>query len=61
AGAGQRRAYIAFLQGRHDEARSLLTEALRLGGESVRRTELQDAAQHPIPEDEAFRALLHSL
>ncbi|MFP2932963.1 hypothetical protein ACLESO_49010, partial [Pyxidicoccus sp. 3LG] len=53
--------YIAFLQGRRDEARSLLVEALRRGGEALRETELKDAGIHPIPEDEEFRALLRSL
>jgi tetratricopeptide (TPR) repeat protein len=53
--------YIAFLQGRRDEARALLAEALRVGGERLRETELKDADIHPIPEDEEFRALVRSL
>jgi tetratricopeptide (TPR) repeat protein len=53
--------YIAFLQGRREEARSLLVEALRLGGEKVRETELKDSAIHSVPEDEAFRELVRAM
>ncbi len=53
--------YIAFLQGRRDEARSLLAEAIKLGGEELRKAELDDADIHSIPEDEEFRALVRSL
>lgn len=53
--------YIAFLLGREGEARTLLGKAIRLGGESVREAELADTDLHPIPEDEAFRALVRSL
>ncbi|NOK14562.1 KGGVGR-motif variant AAA ATPase [Corallococcus exercitus] len=52
--------YLSFLQGRIDKAREFLAEAIRLDPE-VRELELQDSEIHPIPEDEAFRALVLSL
>ncbi|MFY0582345.1 hypothetical protein ACN28S_55970 [Cystobacter fuscus] len=53
--------YIAFLWGRRDEARSLLAESLRRGGEKMRAARLATANIHPLPQDEDFRALLHEL
>ena len=53
--------YIAFLQGKRDQARSLLAESLQLGGERQRSRGLQGGALAPIPEDEELRALVGSL
>lgn len=53
--------YVAFLQGRSDEARELLKRAIELGGEAVREGEHADADLHSLPQDEAFRRLLRSL
>jgi tetratricopeptide (TPR) repeat protein len=54
-------AYIAFLQGRHEEARAGMAEAVRRGGEPLRRASLEDADLHPLPEDEAWRRFLREL
>ncbi|WP_437952107.1 tetratricopeptide repeat protein [Sorangium sp. So ce296] len=53
--------YIAFLLGREADARALLAKAIQLGGEKLRQAELKDADIHPLPQDEAFRALVLSL
>jgi tetratricopeptide (TPR) repeat protein len=54
-------AYIAYLQGRHEEARAGMAEALRRGGEPLRRGSLEDTDLHPLPEDEAWRRFLREL
>jgi len=41
--------YILFLLGKIAEAKSVLVEAIRLGGEDVRRTELKNAEIFPLP------------
>ncbi|MGH8614479.1 MAG: tetratricopeptide repeat protein [Gammaproteobacteria bacterium] len=53
--------YAAFLSGRVDEARELLGRAIRLGGEELRQAALDDAAIHPLPQDEAFKELVRSI
>ncbi|UQA62137.1 KGGVGR-motif variant AAA ATPase [Polyangium aurulentum] len=53
--------YAAFLLGKEDEARALLREALSLDNAKVRADALSDTEIHPLPQDEAFRALVLSL
>jgi tetratricopeptide (TPR) repeat protein len=53
--------YISFLRGMEHEARELLTKAVELGGERIIQAAMEDANIHPLPQDEAFRALLQSL
>ena len=53
--------YVAFLSGDEEEARKLLTDAIRLGGEEIRQGELADADIHPLPQDEAFKELVRSI
>lgn len=53
--------YIVFLQGKRDEARAFLAEALQLGGEEQRAQGLQGCESSPLPEDEELRALVGSL
>lgn len=53
--------YILFLLGRHTEAFPILTHAVALGGEELRKSELKDADIHPLPQDESFRALIKRL
>ena len=53
--------YILFLLGRDGEAEPVLRRTLELGGERLRDTELEDADIHPLPQDEAFKALIHRL
>ncbi|MGH2436453.1 MAG: tetratricopeptide repeat protein, partial [bacterium] len=52
--------YVVFLSGRVDEARELLVRAIRLGGERLRQVELDDAAIHPLPQDETLKLLRNS-
>jgi tetratricopeptide (TPR) repeat protein len=54
-------AYSAFLLGREDEARELLTKAIALGGAAVREAELKDADIFPLSQDDAFRVLVRSI
>ena len=53
--------YIKFLLGEKEQARELLTKAIALGGEEVRKTELEDSNLHPLPQDEEFRGLVQSI
>lgn len=53
--------YILFLQGKKEDARPILAEAMRLGGDTLRQAELKDADIHPLPQDEEFKALINSL
>lgn len=53
--------YAAFLLGNVEDARTLLTKAINLGGEELRKTELEDSTIHPLPRDEEFRALIRSI
>ena len=54
-------AYIAFLMGRKDEAKELLTRAISLGGEKTRQDELDDAYINELPEDAEFRQMVSSI
>ena len=56
-----KKAYIAFLLGRLDEARETMTRAITLGGEELRQAELQDAEIHSLPQDEEFKAMVRSI
>lgn len=51
-------AYIAFLLGQQDVARSLLKKALQQGGKSLYEGELADLGIYPVPPDAEFRAIL---
>jgi tetratricopeptide (TPR) repeat protein len=53
--------YLAFLQGRKDEARSGLARALRVGGEELRSAMLENLQLQPLPADEELRAILRKL
>jgi tetratricopeptide (TPR) repeat protein len=53
--------YIHFLQGNIEEAHEFLNKAIALGGEEIRQGELADADIHSLPQDEDFRALIHSI
>ena len=53
--------YILFLQGKVKEAGEILAKAILLGGEKLRKNELEDADIHPLPQDGAFKALINSL
>jgi hypothetical protein len=53
--------YIEFLLGNENKARSLLTKAIKLGGETMRQHTLEDSQIHPVPQDEAFRQLVNAL
>ncbi len=53
--------YALFLLGRPEEAEPVLRHALKLGGERLRNGELEDADIHPLPQDEAFKALINRL
>ncbi len=55
------RAYIAFLMGRKDEAKELLTRAISIGGEKTRQDELDDAYINELPEDAEFRQMVSSI
>jgi MinD-like ATPase involved in chromosome partitioning or flagellar assembly len=54
-------AYVAFLAGRQDESRALLTRAVELGGAKLRESLLKLVATHPLPQDNEFRAFLASI
>ena len=53
--------YTLYLLGRTEEAEPVLRRALELGGEKIRDAELEDADIHPLPQDEAFKELIHRL
>jgi tetratricopeptide (TPR) repeat protein len=52
-------AYILFLQGRRDEARERLNQALELGGEEARLVELSDTTVYPLDTDSEFKSWLN--
>lgn len=54
-------AYIAYLLGQPEAARSLLQQALKQNGEWLHRATLDDLDVHPIPPDIEFRALLEEV
>jgi len=53
--------YALFLLGREDEAEAPLRRALELGREKALNNALEDAKIHPLPQDEAFVALVKRL
>lgn len=53
--------YALFLLGRTTESEQVLQQALTLGGNKLYEVELADSRINPLPEDEAFRALLDRL
>lgn len=53
--------YALFLLGRTTESEQVLQQALTLGGNELYEGELADSRINPLPEDEAFRALLDRL
>jgi len=53
--------YAWFLQGHREAARRTLAQAIELGGEELRETELRDSKISPLPEDIEFRELIISL
>ena len=53
--------YILFLMGETDAGAAVLREAIRLGGEEIRKSELADSEIHALPEDHAFRDLIRSI
>ncbi|OEJ68476.1 hypothetical protein BEN30_05965 [Magnetovibrio blakemorei] len=55
------KAYALFLLGRNAEAEAPLRRALELGGEEARKNELDDAKIHPLPQDDAFVALVNRI
>jgi len=55
------RGYIKFLLGDREGAEVDLRKALKLGGEKIRDSELEDADIHPVPLDEEFKAMVHRL
>jgi tetratricopeptide (TPR) repeat protein len=55
------KAYIRFLMGDKNEARALLSKAISIGGEEVRKAEIEDSKIHPLPQDEEFRELVNSI
>lgn len=54
-------AYIAFLLGRKDEAKKLLTQAISLGGEQTRQDEVDDSYINELPEDAQFREMVAAI
>jgi hypothetical protein len=53
--------YALFLAGETEAGTAALREAIKLGGEEIRRAELADAEIHPLPLDEAFKELVRSI
>ena len=53
--------YALFLLSREEDAEPVLRRALELGGKELRDGLLEDAAIHPLPEDEAFKELISRL
>lgn len=53
--------YVAFLLGEEVETRELLTQAFAIGGEVIRKQELDDSQIHPLPQDKRFRELISSI
>lgn len=54
-------AYVAFLQGRKEEARKLMAETIRRGGEDLRHASLLDTEIHPLPVDEEWRKIIREV
>ena len=53
--------YIEFLLGELDDARTHLTQAIKLGGEAIRQDELEDTKIHTLSQDQGFRELVTSI
>jgi hypothetical protein len=53
--------YIEFLLGDLAQARIRLTQAIALGGETIRLNELEDAKIHSLPQDQTFKTLVESI
>ncbi|HEX5338808.1 MAG TPA: tetratricopeptide repeat protein, partial [Gallionella sp.] len=54
-------AYAAFLHDQSEAARPLLRQTLQQGGERLYQGTLSDLKIHPVPPDEAYRAMLDEL
>jgi tetratricopeptide (TPR) repeat protein len=54
-------AYIAFLMGDKELAGELLQRAIQLGGEDIRKGELNDAEINRLPQDDEFSKLVQSI
>jgi tetratricopeptide (TPR) repeat protein len=54
-------AYLTFLLGDVARAKELLQRAIELGGEELRKAELDSVQDHPLPVDEAFLRMLEEL
>jgi tetratricopeptide (TPR) repeat protein len=57
----QTSAYIAFLRGDAAAARAWLQQAANIDPQNIRENALEYADKHPLPQDEAFRALVEEL
>jgi len=55
------RGYALYLMGNETDAEAALQQALVFGKEEARDVELADAKIHPLPQDEAFVALVNRL
>lgn len=53
--------YALFLAGETETGAAILREAIKLGGEELRKTELADAEINPVPLDEQFKELVRSI
>ena len=53
--------YALFLAGETEAGTAALHEAIKLGGEEIRKGELGDAEIDPVPLDEEFKELLRSI
>lgn len=53
--------YALFLAGETEAGGAALREAIKLGGEDMRRAELADAEINPVPLDEKFKELVQSM
>ena len=53
--------YSTFLLGKKEDARSLMTRALQIGGDELHKATLADLDIHPLPHDAEFRTLLNEL
>ncbi len=53
--------YNLFLRDDVDAARENLTRAITLGGEEIKKAELEDSTVNELPQDEKFRELVNSI
>ncbi|MBI3693689.1 MAG: SIR2 family protein [Acidobacteria bacterium] len=54
-------AYTEFLLEDREKARVTMTRAIELGGEELRRAELEHSQIHRLPQDEDFRTMVNSI